>query len=78
MEILPKHLTTLLPPPPQGVRARQIHDCGTVVEACANFVRSAGHSAVLTQLAEYLYFAGEQDATPLSLSFSLSLSLSLS
>ena len=62
MEILPEHLTDLLPS--QSARARQVHDCGTVVEACANFARKAGHSAELTRLAEYLYFAGERDAIP--------------
>ena len=62
MEVLPEHLTTLLPS--QSVCARQVHDCGTVVEACANFAREAGHSAELTRLAEYLYFAGERDAIP--------------
>ena len=45
MEVLPEHLTTLLPS--QSACARQVHDCGTVVEACANFVREAGHSAEL-------------------------------
>ena len=62
MEILPEHLTVLLPS--QTVCARQIHDCGTVVEACVHFVREAGHGAELTRLAEYLYSAGERDAIP--------------
>ena len=34
------------------------------MEACANFACKAGHSAELTRLAEYLYFAGERDAIP--------------
>ena len=59
-EILPDHLIALLPS--QAACARQTHDCGTVVEACVHFVRKAGHGAVLTQLAEYLYSAGERDA----------------
>ena len=62
MEILPEHLTILLPS--QTVCARQVHDCGTVVEACVHFVREAGHGAELTRLAEYLYSAGERDAVP--------------
>ena len=59
-EILPDHLVALLPP--QAACAMQTHDCGTIVEACVHFVLKAGHGAVLTQLAEYLYSAGERDA----------------
>ena len=59
-EILPDHLVALLPS--QATCALQTHDCGTTVEACVHFVLKAGHGLVLTQLAEYLYSAGERDA----------------
>ena len=59
-EILPDHLVALLPS--QATCALQTHDCGTTVEACVHFVLKAGHGIELTQLAEYLYSAGERDA----------------
>ena len=56
-DVLPEHMQRLLPPP--GLRARQPHDCGTVVEACVEHVCDAGHDAALVQLAEFT-------STPLS------------
>ena len=61
-EILPQHILKLLPPP--STRSLQVHDCGTVVEACAKFVYDAGDSRGLLQLAEYLYAADARDAAP--------------
>ena len=59
-DVLPEHMRRLLPPP--GLRARQHHDCGTMVEACVKHVCDTGGDAALTQLAEYLYTAGCADA----------------
>ena len=61
-EILPQHVLKLLPPP--GTRSLQVHDCGTVVEACAKFVYDSGDTRGLHQLAEYLYAADARDAAP--------------
>ena len=61
-EILPQHILKLLPPP--STRSLQVHDCGTVVEACAKFVYDSGDSQALSQLAEYLYAADARDAAP--------------
>ena len=54
-DILSQHILKLLPPP--STRSLQVHDCGTVVEACAKFVYDAGDFHALTQLGKYLYAA---------------------
>ena len=62
--LLPEHMGALLPSP--DIRERQIHDCGTMIEACVKFVCDAGNAEALMQLAEFLFAAEEHDAESLT------------
>ena len=59
-------MSVLLPPP--GTRALQIHDCGTMLEACdcVEFVCDAGNGEALMQLAEFLFAVEEEEAESLT------------
>ena len=54
------HLDELLTPsllalvPPASERAAQVHDCGTMVEACIDQVHAAGDMAAVTEVAVFL------------------------
>eukprot|EP00316_Scyphosphaera_apsteinii_P016066 CAMPEP_0119315952 /NCGR_PEP_ID=MMETSP1333-20130426/37882_1 /TAXON_ID=418940 /ORGANISM="Scyphosphaera apsteinii, Strain RCC1455" /LENGTH=381 /DNA_ID=CAMNT_0007321459 /DNA_START=160 /DNA_END=1306 /DNA_ORIENTATION=- len=62
------HLDVLLTPPllalvptPQK-RAVQVHDCGTMIEACVDHVHASGDTAAVAELAKFLVATAVEDA----------------
>ncbi|EOD30764.1 hypothetical protein EMIHUDRAFT_232352 [Emiliania huxleyi CCMP1516] len=51
-QLLPLTLLTLLPPAEE--RAAQVHDCGTLLEACVERVHHSGGADAIEELARYL------------------------